>query len=78
MVLSCVKGFSDGAGQSEPDGLQTIYASQHKDSETKNVIDDNSAEITWTSGDAINVFFGSSLNSKFVTSQEGEIAQFKG
>ena len=78
IVLSCVKGFSDGAGQSEPDVLQTIYASQHKDSETKNVIDDNSAEITWTSGDAINVFFGSSLNSKFVTSQEGEIAQFKG
>lgn len=65
-------------GSNEKDDLQTIYASQYSELDTKNAIDDSSADITWTSGDAINVFFGTSLNSKFVTAQSGDVAQFKG
>lgn len=56
----------------------TIYASTEGMPDVKNVIDDESLSITWTSGDAINVFFGASESSKFVTSQSGEVAQFKG
>lgn len=58
--------------------IVTIYASAEGVPEVRNVIDDGSLSITWTSGDAINVFFGASESSKFVTSQSGEVAQFKG
>lgn len=78
IALACTKGISEDKTQSESESLQIIYASQCNDIDTKNVIDDSSAEITWTSGDAINVFFGKALSSKFVTSESGEIAQFKG
>ena len=78
LVLSCTKGLSERSSSNNQGDLQTIYASQCNGVETKNMIDDSSAEITWTAGDAINVFFGTSLNSKFVTSESGKIAQFKG
>jgi hypothetical protein len=78
LVISCAKGLTDNESQSEHQVLQVIYASQYTDPDTKNIIDDSNADISWTSGDAINVFFGTSLNSKFVTSEAGEVAQFKG
>ena len=78
LVISCAKEMPGNESQCVHQTLQTIYASQYAEPDTKNVIDDSNADITWTSGDAINVFFGTSLNSKFVTSQSGEIAQFKG
>ena len=37
--------------------IVTIYASAEGVPEVRNVIDDGSLSITWTSGDAINVFF---------------------
>lgn len=55
-----------------------IYASVEAAPETRNVIDDASLGITWTAGDAINVFFGASESSRFVTSQDGPVVQFKG
>ena len=72
LVLSCTKGLSERSSSNNQGDLQTIYASQCNGVETKNMIDDSSAEITWTAGDAINVFFGTSLNSKFVTSESGK------
>ena len=47
--------------------------------DTKTVINlNNGYDIRWTSGDAINVFFGASEGSRFVTQTSGDIAQFKG
>ena len=77
-IISCTIGLSEELGSNEKDDLQTIYASQYSEPDTKNAIDDSTADITWTSGDAINVFFGTSLSSKFVTSESGNVAQFKG
>lgn len=59
-------------------GSMIIYASVEPRPDVKNVIDNESLEITWTAGDAINVFFGASESSRFVTSQSGSVAQFKG
>lgn len=58
--------------------IQTIYASVEHQPEVKNVIDNETFETTWLAGDAINVFFGASESSRFVTSESGEVAQFKG
>ena len=61
----------------EVPGLCTIYASTETQSQQKNVIDNTTLQTSWTSGDAINVFFGP-VNSRFVTSESGDVAQFKG
>ena len=58
--------------------VTTIYASVESDTSTKTMIDNTTLKITWTSGDAINVFFGASESSRFVTAQSGSVAQFKG
>ena len=55
----------------------TIYASTESQPDQKNVIDNECFQTSWTSGDAINVFFGP-VNSRFVTSESGDVAQFKG
>lgn len=55
----------------------SILASAEAGPDTKTVIDDNTLDITWKQGDAINVFFGTT-SSKFVTSESGAVAQFKG
>lgn len=58
--------------------VQKIYASTEADPFTKNIIDDNTLETGWLSGDAINVFFGASESRRFVSSESGSVAQFKG
>ena len=49
--------------------------------ETKTSISEmvgSTVKFTWLSGDAINVFFGASESSVFVTNTTGRVAQFKG
>lgn len=75
LLVSCV---NEEAAPDENLVQQVIYASSESEPEVKNVIDDTSLDITWTSGDAINVFFGASESSRFVTSESGAVAQFKG
>lgn len=75
VVLSCSHEIPDGYYVS---GLQTIYASLENDRVTKSSIGNESLDVTWSAGDAINVFFGSSESSRFVTAEAGKIAQFKG
>ena len=75
--LSCSRANQD-CPLSDSDELQTIYASAESGDRSKTVIDNESAEITWTAGDEINVFFGSSESSRFVTSESGKTAKFKG
>lgn len=75
--VSCVEKtaeISDG----NPSGQITLYALSESEPEVRNTIDNNTLKTTWTAGDAINVFFGASESSRFVTSQSGEVAQFKG
>ena len=38
----------------------------------------STVKYTWLQGDAINVFFGASESSRFVTNTAGKVAQFKG
>lgn len=79
-VLSCtsaeVPGGTDENHENIPE-LCTIYASTESQPQQKNVIDDASFQTFWTSGDAINVFFGP-VSSRFVTDESGAVAQFKG
>ena len=75
LLVSCVNEDTEINGNLVQ---QVIYASSESEPEVKNVIDDTSLDITWTSGDAINVFFGASESSRFVTSESGAVAQFKG
>lgn len=64
---------------SESDSELTIVASGEQiDSAVKTVTDDETLEISWLSGDAINVFFGASEGSIFVTNTTGRKAEFKG
>jgi hypothetical protein len=58
--------------------LYTIYASAENDSELKSVIDNTTFETEWLAGDAINVFFGATQSSRFVTTESAPVAQFKG
>lgn len=46
--------------------------------DTKAQYDPSERVFSWLEGDAINVFFGSSVSSKFVCQNSGKIAQFKG
>lgn len=59
-----------------------ITASVRDDSsDTKSAIDEianNKVKFTWLAGDAINVFFGASEGSIFVTEATARVAQFKG
>ena len=79
-VLSCtsaeVPGGTDENHENIPE-LCAIYASTESQPQQKNVIDDVSFQTFWTSGDAINVFFGP-VSSRFVTDESGAVAQFKG
>ena len=79
-VLSCTRAEvlqTPELSDEEFPGLCTIYASTETQPQQKNVIDNDSFQTSWTSGDAINVFFGP-VNSRFVTSESGDVAQFKG
>ena len=58
--------------------IQTIYASGEERPGTRNAIDNETFEISWTTGDAINVFFGTASSSRFVTEESGAVAKFKG
>lgn len=65
----------------QPDSvtLQTILATVDQEPKTRNAIIGNDVtQIQWTASDAINVFFGESVSSKFVTEDAGKVAKFKG
>ena len=57
---------------------QIIYASGEDCPDVRNAIDNETLEYSWTSGDAINVFFGTASSSRFVTEESGAVAKFKG
>lgn len=65
-------------GQAADANVVCINACQEQSLVSKNIIDNTTLETTWLSGDAINVFFGASESSKFVTAESGGVAQFKG
>ncbi len=75
-ALSCSRDLPDD-GMSDQN-IRLVYASVASDPQTRNVIDDGTLKITWTAGDAINVFFGASSGSRFVTEDAGAVAKFKG
>lgn len=58
--------------------VHTVYASLESVPDLRNIIDDATRKTSWLAGDAINVFFGASESNRFVTSESGEVAQFKG
>ena len=59
--------------------VTTITAGTELDDlDTKTEFDPSERTFSWLEGDAINVFFGSSVSSKFVCQNSGKIAQFKG
>lgn len=75
--------FSCGTGElresTEPLSKDvTICAYAESAPISRTVIDNSTLNISWTASDAINVFFGASKTSRFVTSESGEVAQFKG
>lgn len=73
-LLSCEAPYIDKTNE-----VITITAENEQiASATKTVIDDKSLKITWLANDAINVFFGASESSRFVTETSGKKAQFKG
>lgn len=76
IAISCIKD-SDNSCQTMT--LTTITASACSDSaDTKTVLDGKTLKSSWLEEDAINVFFGSSISSKFICQNAGEVAQFKG
>lgn len=76
VIISCNRNITEQLEPSEP---QTILATVAHEPETRNAIIDNDvADIRWTASDAINVFFGESVSSKFVTDEAGKQAKFKG
>ena len=76
-LFSC-SSLAPGTEEHPKDAIQTIYASIEKNPETKNAIDNETLALTWTAGDAINVFFGTASSSRFVTDESGSVAKFKG
>ena len=76
IMTSCVSAVENDSASENVEC--TIYATHEPNPGVKTAIDNETAEINWTSGDAINVFFGTMSSGKFVTSESGEIAQFKG
>lgn len=76
LFISCKKEVEESL---DPQKQLTILATVDKDPITRNTIIDNDvSDIRWTAGDAINVFFGESLCSRFVTEESGKTAKFKG
>ena len=63
----------------EVNNVVTITAENEQiQPDTKTVIDNQTLKISWLANDAINVFFGASESSRFVTTTSGRKAQFKG
>ena len=76
IAISCIK---DADNSCQTMTLTTITASACSDSaDTKTVLDGKTLKSSWLEEDAINVFFGSSISSKFICQNAGEVAQFKG
>ena len=75
-LVSCAGNITEEV-QEVKNQEYTIYAVNGAEPQVKNTIDDQ-AHITWTAGDAINVFFGSASSGRFVTAEAGEVAQFRG
>lgn len=73
-VVSCQKNDI----QQDSSKTITLLTATSGEMDTKTSIDDESLDISWSSGDEINVFFGASESSLFVTENSGEVAQFKG
>ena len=76
-LYSCNSLFPESEEHPQ-DTIQTIYASVEERPGTRNAIDNETSEIRWTAGDAINVFFGTASSSRFVTEESGSVAKFKG
>lgn len=79
-MQSCEDGkFLDDAHIKTIKTITASSAEEYRDAATRTVIDlDNAFDIQWMTGDAINVFFGASESSKFVTQTSGDVAQFNG
>ena len=76
ILISCSQNMME---QSDFVTLQTVYASLEDEPETRNaVINNDVTDIQWTASDAINLFFGESVSSRFVTQESGKIAKFQG
>lgn len=67
----------DAPCNAEPEVVY-INASIESFPNVKNVTNDETFAVSWLSGDAINVFFGASESSRFVTEDSGDVAKFKG
>jgi hypothetical protein len=81
ILLSCLLISCNQSIMEQPDTfiLQTIIAGIEKEPQTRTAIINNDiADIQWTASDAINLFFGKSVSSKFVTEESGKVAEFKG
>lgn len=75
-MISCNEMMTEQLNSLEQ---QTVIATVVQEPKTKNAIIDNDVtDIRWTASDAINVFFGESVSSKFVTEESGKQAKFKG
>ena len=77
-LYSCNSLFPESEEHPQDNTIQTIYASVEERPGTRNAIDNETSEIRWTAGDAINVFFGTASSSRFVTEESGSVAKFKG
>ena len=80
-LLTCLLISCNQKMMEQPDlvTIQTVYASLEDEPETRNaVINNDVTDIQWTTSDAINLFFGESVSSKFVTQESGKIAKFQG
>ena len=75
--VSCNMELTDAVRDAGSDEC-VIYASSESGADMRNIIDNTTFKPTWLAGDAINVFFGASESSRFVTSESGEVAKFKG
>lgn len=76
-LISCQSGIEPIQPSSSIEE-QTVFAHHESAPISKNTIDNSTLEVSWLAGDAINVFFGASESSRFVTSESGSVAQFKG
>ena len=77
-LLASCKSLTPEPEEPPQMALQTIYASAEGTPAVRNVIDNETFKVSWTAGDAINVFFGTISSSKFVTEESGSVARFKG
>lgn len=77
LFFTCCTGELHQSEMSVSDDV-TICAYTESSPKSRTIIDDSTLDISWTASDAINVFFGASESSRFVTSDSGDVAQFKG